>query len=410
MSRLYIKIWLALVAAVALSLIGGAFSIHMLGSAEPDFTQPTQAYALSIIDGDWPADPSTAAAVVERATNQGVDLTLYGSDGKVAANTGLGPLPRPRSAGAHWVRSGAGGGLAVPLQGGAFAVVGHLHAGPGPILTHIATVLCTIFLLLAAGAWPLARNLTRRLEELRSAVEDLGAGDLDRRLPVKGTDEVAQLTQAFNLSAARISDLVTGQRRVLAAASHELRSPLARIRMASELLHDGHGDKDALLAEMGVDIMELDTLIGDVLLASRLDAGTAPPPDELVDLGELAREEAARVGATASGEATITGDPRMLRVLLRNLLENAKRYGADPVAVAVSSRGLTVTDAGAGIPQDQRERVFEPFYRPQGHKESSGGSGLGLSLVRRIARHHSGDAVVQDRAIGSAIDVTLSAS
>jgi signal transduction histidine kinase len=190
---------------------------------------------------------------------------------------------------------------------------------------------------------------------------------------------------------------VSAQKSLLANASHELRSPLARIRMAVELMQEQANP--ALRAELNQNISELDQLIDEVLLASRLDAQVqAGAAHEPVELTAIVAEECARVGAEfdATAALTLSGDARLLRRLVRNLLENAKRHGAaTPVTVCLHQTHarlqLDVCDRGPGVPVDQRERIFEPFYRLPGASEAAGGVGLGLSLVRQIARHHGGD-------------------
>jgi len=136
-------------------------------------------------------------------------------------------------------------------------------------------------------------------------------------------------------------------------------------------------------------------LVEEVLLSSRLDASQPIDPLERADLLALAAEEGSRVGAQVQGDAVqIGGDERLLRRALRNLLENARRYGGSEVSVSVSRQGaraeVRVCDRGPGVPQAQRERIFEPFYRLPGHAEQAGGVGLGLSLVRQIGERHGG--------------------
>jgi signal transduction histidine kinase len=194
---------------------------------------------------------------------------------------------------------------------------------------------------------------------------------------------------------------------LLANASHELRSPLARIRMGLELLGGG---SSAARQEIARNIAELDALIDEILLASRLDL-TEPDQAigqgrwEEVDLLGLAAEECARVGSELDvapdwSGPVVRGEARLLRRLVRNLLENARRHGAsageagiDTVLTQCASPAgveLRVIDHGAGVPLAWRERIFEPFFRLPGASEREGGVGLGLALVKTIALRHGG--------------------
>jgi len=269
-------------------------------------------------------------------------------------------------------------------------------APPGLALLALVSVL---FLAVAIGAYPVVRRLTRRLETLKRGVEDFGEGALDRRVPVEGRDEVASLARSFNLAAERVEALVRSNKSLLANASHELRSPLARLKMATSLLSDVGTDereREHLRAEINTDIAELDGLVDEVLLASRLEA--APKPDHLesVDLLALAVEEGARVDASVDGApAIVRGEERLLRRALRNLLENARRYGGGEVHVELEKKAgerveIRVSDNGPGVPEAFRERIFEPFFRLPGHAERAGGVGLGLALVRQIVERHHG--------------------
>jgi signal transduction histidine kinase len=257
-------------------------------------------------------------------------------------------------------------------------------------------LLGALFVAVTAGAYPVVRRLTRRLEALKGGVEQFGAGDLGHRIPADGRDEVAAVALSFNRAAQRIEDLVRANRALLANASHELRSPLARLKMAVAMMEDASAEQRAALrSEIDHDIRELDGLVEEVLLASRLDAQVALRV-EPVDLLGLLVEEAARVGASAEGQpVVIDADERLLRRALRNLLENARRYGGDEVDATVRTAQaghveVQVCDRGPGVPQAYREQVFEPFFRLPGHAERAGGVGLGLSLVRQIAERHGG--------------------
>lgn len=274
---------------------------------------------------------------------------------------------------------------------------------------ELLIVLVMVFIAVAVGAWPVANRLTRRLKQLRQGVERFGEGQLQHRVEVEGKDEVADVARSFNQAAQRIEELVTSHRSLLANASHELRSPLARMKMAIAMLDDvppEHANR--LKDEIQQDINELNGLVEEVLLASRLDA--RPTLDlQPVDVLGLLIEEAGRVGAEVDTEhlppalagTPLQADERLLRRAVRNLLENARRYGrtgAEPAAVEARLRisatqrlEILIDDRGPGVPPDQRDRIFEPFYRMPGHAEHAGGVGLGLSLVAQIAQRHGGE-------------------
>ncbi|WP_372524665.1 sensor histidine kinase [Piscinibacter sp.] len=260
----------------------------------------------------------------------------------------------------------------------------------------LVVVLLLLFVAVAAGAWPVVRRLTLRLQALKQGMEVFGAGQLSHRVDVSGRDEVAAVAASFNHAAARIETLVRSHQSLLANASHELRSPLARMKVAVAMLEDAApAQRDSLKREIHANVAELDALVEEVLLASRLDALRDLEHRDTVDLLGLAAEEAARVDATLDGAPlAVTGDERLLRRALRNLLENAKRYGGDDVSVSTQRAGnealVRVCDRGPGVPAALRERIFEPFYRLPGHAEKSGGVGLGLSLVKQIAERHGG--------------------
>ena len=272
----------------------------------------------------------------------------------------------------------------------------------------IAALLLVLFAAIAAGAWPVVRRLTRRLDALKQGVEAFGAGALHHRVAEDGRDEVAALGASFNRAAARIEALLRSQQSLLANASHELRSPLARLKMAVSMLEDAPAglsstQRERLRQEIHTNIGELDALVEEVLLASRLESGAALQRNDAVDLLALAAEEGSRIQAGVEGQTVqVAGDERLLRRALRNLLENAHRYGVDAVSVSVrrSNTGqaeVLVCDRGPGVPEAYRERIFEPFFRLPGHAEREGGVGLGLALVRQIAVAHGGSVRCEPR-------------
>ncbi|MDD5394784.1 MAG: HAMP domain-containing sensor histidine kinase [Thiothrix sp.] len=279
-------------------------------------------------------------------------------------------------------------------------------------VTHIPIIplLMLTALVVSLGAYPIARRLTYRLEQLRQSVEALGEGKLETRMTVKGCDEVAVLASSFNQSAARIQALLAGHRQLLANASHELRSPLARMQMSLAMLAEQqHLENTPAVTAMRQDMRELNQLVEEILLASRLDTLEIPLESQPVDLAALLVEECARVAADCEAQTLqVMGDERLLRRLIRNLLENARRHGGGDVIArlfspAADSVTLQVLDRGAGIPPAAQAHVFEPFYRPAGHGEAQGGWGLGLSLVKQIATRHGGSVVCQARDGGGTV-------
>lgn len=333
------------------------------------------------------------------------EIALTSPDGKPAGAAEIKPLPRTHPGPPSFN---------VRMPDGASFVATAQIGPPRPPLRGLGTI-ALIALAVGVGAYPVIRRLTRRLERLQTSVDALGAGYLAARVSVEGHDEVARLAMSFNRAAARIEALLGAQRTLLANASHELRSPLARVRMAVELLERDGGSASAR-AEIARNIAELDQLIDEILLASRLEAtDAAREPIENIDLTALVAEECARAAASFNGPViSMSGSEKLLRRLVRNLLDNARRYAplapADVTLDALPNEmlRLDVCDRGPGVPETERQKIFEPFYRLPGASERDGSVGLGLALVRQIARRHGGDVVCLPReGGGTCFRVTL---
>ena len=305
------------------------------------------------------------------------------------------------------------------LRGGPRGPDGRRLAEPPFFLrgSGLLATLGALFVAVAIGAYPVVRRLTRRLEALKQGVERFGSGQLQHRVEVSGRDEVAAVATSFNLAASRVEALVRSHQSLLANASHELRSPLARMKMAVSMIEDAApAQRERLKREIDTNVAELDALVEEVLLASRLDAAPSIEEHDTVDLLALAAEEGARVDAAIDGASlSVSGDERLLRRALRNLLENAQRYGGGDIRVHTERSGafalVRVCDRGPGVPPHLRERVFEAFYRMPGHAEQAGGVGLGLSLVKQIAERHGGSVRCEAReGGGSCFVLSLPAS
>ena len=398
-SHLYVRIWLAVVATVLVLTF-------LVGAAWQFTRDPPQLPIREVLVHNTAGEViGTAQTKPDRKLGEDLEFDVVTKDGQTLNLL----LPRPkRPPGNPWMRPPFGFGFGWMLGLVGFAV--------------------------ALGAYPIMRRLTLRLEALQRGVERWGAGDLSARVNADGTDEVAFLASRFNHAAERIETLMALHKSLLANASHELRSPLARIRMGLELLTPPPTPEQSpqaakmasqQKAEILRSINELDQLIDEILLASRLDAKQADAePFEALDLTGLAAEECARInadlqlelrpgtgsGASADHSLMLQGSARLLRRLIRNLLENARRYSQGDISLELAQvrtcEGqraiIKVHDRGPGVPVAQRERIFEPFYRLPGASEREGGVGLGLALVKSISERHGGTVRCEARPGGGA--------
>ena len=401
--HLYLRIWLAVVLGVAalMRVVGWAWSL----SVEHNTSLPPPREML-VLNAQGEVI-STVMGQVQRGVGLEFDINL--PDGQALSLV----LPRRANAGPR------AEGMAGPGFGRGIGRDAPPWWARPPY--GFIWMLALVGLAVAIGVYPIVRRLTQRLEALQQSVQRWGEGDLTVRMAEQGQDEVADLSRHFNAAAMRVQSLMSSQqallvsqKSLLANASHELRSPLARIRMGLELIR-GDASEPARL-EIARNIEELNQLIDEILLASRLDAQEADMGTvESVDLIGLSAEECARVGATLDlpeGLATLTrpGVTKLLRRLVRNLLENALRYGAragsDDIRLSWELSPLEivlrVSDRGPGVPPGFRERIFEPFYRLPGASERAGSVGLGLALVKSIALRHRGSVECQEREGGGA--------
>ena len=423
MRRLYFRIYLAVLGSLLVFAVLAGLAAFTMRSFDEDDRRSFFAMGAEVAERMLALERGTQALSTELEfwhQITGFSIMLLSPRGDVVAQAGdfpdrvLREVKRPRW-GPPWR---FGGRLyRMRLKDGR-QLVALRPQGAFDRLRHLRWIAALIGIALAVGiaAYPIVRQLTRRLERLQQGVAAFGEGDLSARVTISGRDEIAALAETFNASAARIEQLMHAHKSLLANASHELRSPLSRLRMAVERL--GTGGDPAASAEIRRNIGELDALVEEILLASRLQAGAAQDlRRESVDLVGLLAEECAPYGAdlSVSGEAPppLQADPRLLRRLFRNLLENAVRHGgAEHPAVTVSREAgaahVAVCDRGPGVPEDEREKIFEPFYRLRSMPESAGGAGLGLALVRQIAERHGGTADCAPReGGGTCFHVTL---
>ncbi len=451
MARLHSRIYLHFlgVLLVAGLVASAAFAVGTRGGVFREIAERLVRHVVSLTAERF-ADPS---ALAERLRQLHADLDLdvvaRDLDGRVVAAAGR-TLPPLSDAQAAEVRGGkvivdarpAWRAVAPLRDARTGAIIGTIEIATrrrftGPHLLLPALGVAATLLVVAAATRPLARRISRPIERLTEGARRLGAGDLGYRVPDppepgrtgpssliwrrwtppwrRASDELAELTRSFNDMAARVERLVRGQRELLANVSHELRSPLARIRVALELLPQ-EGETGRRIGDIEADLGELDRLIEDVLTTARLDATGLPmrlapvAPDELLaQIAERARQDPVvggrEVRVLPGASEPIIADGGLLRRAIWNLVENAAKYGAPPITLTASRAGdrvsFSVTDDGPGIAREDRERVTMPFYRgdvartPGGPGEPPRGVGLGLTLAKRVAEVHEGALVIE---------------
>ncbi len=256
-------------------------------------------------------------------------------------------------------------------------------------------------LLLAGLVWLLVGRILRPVEDVRRQVAEISGSSLDRRVPDPRTrDEIARLVHTMNEMLERLEASSSRQQRFVADASHELRSPLARIRAELEvdMAHPGTADVVATRRLLLEETATLQRLVDDLLLLARIDSSGLPIRHELVDLDDIVMREVERTPASIDtngvSAAQVGGDPTHLARVVRNLLDNARQHGGSAITVTLGEDRdqaiLSVSDDGDGIPPAMHELVFERFARGDASRSASGGAGLGLGIAREIVTAHGG--------------------
>jgi signal transduction histidine kinase len=405
--RLYVRIYLTLLAAL-LVVVGLSAALWRFTTERNDELEHARFVGTLAAQALPPHAPPPAldAALARLAEPPVKGLALFDPRGRLLART---PALADADPGrlldhAHHPHP-LTGWRAVPLADGRLLVAWEQRQGwrfhqDGRVLIAL------IAALVALVTYPIVRRLTQRLEALAASVERFGGGELATRATVAGQDEVSDLAARFNAMADRVAGLLEAHGRLLANASHELRSPLARVRLALEL-HATTPRAD-LLEGMRRDLGEIEAQIEEILLSSKLDTVDSSATWSAVDLAALVAEESARLEVPFEVESvSVRGDARLLRRLVRNLVENARRHAGVEVETALARADgtcvLQVRDRGPGIAPEERARIFEPFYRPANTRETGTGWGLGLALVKQIAQHHGGEVRCLPRAGGGCV-------
>lgn len=285
-------------------------------------------------------------------------------------------------------------------------------------------------ILSAILSYLLARSLANPILKLRGSTQELAKGNLDTRcISVSARqDELGKLGQDFDSMAEKISALVSAQQRLLGDVSHELRSPLARLRLASGMLLDANeAGKERLLAQIERESERLDNMLSDVLRLSRLENQLKLPESQPIELNEFlhllvddlqieAEADQKHIIRQINGHHTIQGNPQLLASALENVLRNAIKY-TEPkthvivnLALANNAQGINITieDFGLGIDAENVERIFEPFYRESTSRtRQTGGTGLGLAISKRAISQHGGNITAQNAPKHSGLIVTI---
>ncbi len=435
--RVYLYGVLMIALAAGASFLVGRYSLRpaLDGPARPASTWIAWHMA-AIAD-----QPALANAQLEDLHERvGIEMSVYDTSGKLLAHNGHAPLPALGGAELKQLLAeqsifGRGTGVVLspkqPDGSQRYSVL--KYRAPELPVSLILKQLAVALLVLALVSIPLARSVTAPLVNLSGLARRFGKGDLTARVHSKRRDEIGQLGRAFDDMADRIAALRRSEKELLANISHELRTPLARIRLALELVSDGDSAKvSSYLSDIGEDLGELEQLLDDVMSTARSDlardsAGDALPPLHFEPLsGSTVLEAAvARFQVRAPDRRletdiptdlpTLEADPSLLRRVLDNLLDNAKKFSEEPVRLSgrASADGehviFEVRDRGIGISTEDQARIFEPFFRSDPSRtRATGGVGLGLAVVKRIVEAHAGSIEVESElGRGTRFTVTL---
>ncbi len=330
----------------------------------------------------------------------------------------------PMEAGSHHLRYGHYVVLAkVPGEEKLFLATmvdpGHLHSMP-PWLRILIALLIT-----GLVSYGLANLLSRPVRRLRHAAQSLADGDLSVRVGGSGGDEIAALGRDFDIMAEHLREMLESQRQLLRDVSHELRSPLARLRIALELA-EKEGDASRNLERVGKEADELEQLIANLLSLARLESGQSVLERKPVSLAELleqivndadfeASAQHRHVTLKVEQEVATYGDPVLLRAAIENVVRNAVRYTKQGTTVEVwltsnnSEALVQVCDHGEGVPEDELKRMFEPFTRVgEARDRDSGGYGLGLAITGKVMAAYDGTVTAWNSKEGGGLCVEIS--
>lgn len=425
---LLLRIYLVSVGVlVLLAFVVGLLANVLLVDPWQDFHAPRLRYAAGVFGSTWASDQALEQELQRMRDVGRYQAAVFDWAGRVRASTfEAAPLPLTEAQRARLLEGGV-----IRLSKACFpafcpvatlvesqgARVGYAVFHSDVELPRQALIpLGALFGGLLMAAVLLARTFTVPLQRLAAAARALGEGDLSTRTGLHRADEIGQVARAFDEMAARMTAVLESQTVLLANVAHELRTPLTRIRLALDLAADEDLETArGSLAEIATDLDELEQLVTATLMSARMDlqrgrAPSAAPPLSMdwVDLLALVETACARVRAVEPtrkltlecgehGESMIRGDPALLRRVLENLLDNARKYSdpGQPIVVQCRKQGaaleVAVIDRGIGISAGDLAKVGTPFFRAdRSRARQTGGVGLGLSLSQKIAEAHGG--------------------
>lgn len=273
-------------------------------------------------------------------------------------------------------------------------------------LHKVILVLLVLFTLILIGAYLKIRNILKPVTALEAGVRKVSGGDLTVRVPVKKDDELGRLAKAFNTMTGRVNHMLYARKQLLLDVSHELRSPITRIKVALEFLEDTKAK-----ATIGEDVKELEQMVTLILetarernMAEQLKMETVSLQDLVNDLLPGFKNRKPEIHISKPWEAvTILADREKIKTVVKNLLDNAVKYSgpdSNPVALSIEKQDdqavFTIKDHGRGIPEDELDHLFEPFYRvDKSRTRKTGGYGLGLSICKTILDAHKAKIDIQ---------------
>ncbi len=305
------------------------------------------------------------------------------------------------------------------LDDGRVLMMGPAEAPMKPTTWDFAQILLVLVSVVGSVAFLMALPVVRRLRRLERVASALGSGDLEARAPKPRSDDaIGQLTVRFNAMADKVQGLLEDQQRLVQAVAHEIRTPIARLRFGAEMMEMAAdpADRERRRVELEGDLLELEAMVEELLVYSRYESGRAPLDPQRVPIEASVERLAAKlpeggpaveVVPAAGAPEWVLADSRAFNRALRNLLANAARHAESRVRVGWSlvdgQVQVVVEDDGPGVPEAERERIFQPFARlDEARDRASGGVGLGLAIVHRIVMAHGGEVMVEASELGGA--------